>query len=372
MTASITKTKAKTSWGNALYTGEKNYDVVKYRRRFYAVSVLLCVFALAAIGVRGLNLGIDFTGGSEFIISGTTEHDQDRAISAVHEIAPNDEPLVSSVGDNSIRVQTGAIDGQDKINSLRDKLVSAYGVSNDKVSNTTIGPTWGASVGSKALEGLVVFLIAIALFMSAYFHSVQMAAAGIVALLHDLIITVGVYAVVGWEITPASVIGFLTILGYSMYDTVVVFDKVHENTRAVFAQTRSKYSELANLAVNQTLVRSINTSVVALLPVGAILFFGVFYMGAGTLRDIALALFVGMAVGAYSSIFLATPLEVSLRQFSKKIKAHNHSVEVAREEFKKKLAESGQGVSEDAVRVAKLLSGVRLDNIAQPKRRKKK
>ncbi|MDR1447994.1 MAG: protein translocase subunit SecF [Candidatus Ancillula sp.] len=369
----MTKTvKARTSWGNALYTGEKSYDVVKYRWRFYAVSIFLCLIAVVAIGVRGLNLGIDFTGGSEFTISGTSEHDQNRAIAAVHEIMPNDEPLVSSVGNDSIRVQTGAIDGQDKINNLRDKLAGVYGVSNDKVSNTSIGPTWGASVGSKALEGLIVFLIAIALFMTMYFRSIQMAVGGIVALLHDLIITVGVYAIVGWEITPASVIGFLTILGYSMYDTVVVFDKVRENTRTVFSQTRSKYSELANLAVNQTLVRSINTSVVALLPIGAILFFGVFYMGAGTLRDIALALFVGMAVGAYSSVFLATPLEVSLRQSTKKIKAHNQSVEVAREEFKKKLTEFGQEIDEDAIKIAKLLPGVRLNNSAQPKRRKKK
>jgi preprotein translocase subunit SecF len=360
------------SWGNALYTGEKSYDIVKHRWWFYGVSLVLCVLALVAIGVRGLNLGIDFTGGSEFTISGTAEHDQDRAVAAVHEIAPNDEPLVSSVGDNSIRVQTGAIDGQDKINNLRDKLAKAYGVSSDKVSNTTIGPTWGASVGSKALEGLVVFLIAIALFMTAYFRSIQMAAGGIVALLHDLVITVGVYAVVGWEITPASVIGFLTILGYSMYDTVVVFDKVRENTRTVFSQTRSKYAEMANLAVNQTLVRSINTSVVALLPIGAILFFGVFYMGAGTLRDIALALFVGMAVGAYSSIFLATPMEVSLRQFTKKIKAHNLSVDNARDEFKKKLTDAGEEIDEKAIKVAKLLPGVRLDNTTQPKRKKKK
>jgi preprotein translocase subunit SecF len=360
------------SWGNSLYTGTKSYGIVKHRVQFYIVSIILCVLSLGSIWINGLNLGIDFTGGSEFTVSNAQTVEQEPATKAVHEVLPDDEPLVSKVGDNSVRVQTGEISDQDKVNDLRDKLADAYGVAHEDVSNTSIGPTWGASVGVKALQGLLVFLLAAAVFMSLYFRSWRMALAGIVALLHDLIVTVGVYAVVGWEITPASVIGFLTILGYSMYDTVVVFDKVRENTKTTFEQTRSTYAELANLAVNQTLVRSINTSVVALLPIGSILFFGVFSMGAGTLRDIALALFVGMAIGAYSSIFLATPLEVSLNNGSKKVIEHNKKVADARAELSEQLKELGQDSSVDAVVSAKLLPGVRLDNKVQPKRRRKK
>jgi preprotein translocase subunit SecF len=198
-----------------------------------------------------------------------------------------------------------------------------------------------------------------------------MAAAGIIALIHDLIITVGIYAIVGWEVTPASVIGFLTILVYSMNDTVVVFDKVRENTKDVFKQVRTTYADFANLAVNQTLVRSINTTVVALLPVGAVLFFGVFFMGAGTLRDIALALFVGMAVGAYSSIFLATPLEVALRATDKRVQDNNRKVALNRAEVAAELAASGQDSSVDAVLTAKLMPGKRLENAQQPRRKRK-
>jgi preprotein translocase subunit SecF len=154
----------------------------------------------------------------------------------------------------------------------------------------------------------------VALVIALYFRTWKMAVAALVALLHDLTLTVGVYAIVGFEVTPASVIGFLTILGYSLYDTVVVFDKVRENTEHITATTKRTFGEAANLAVNQTLVRSINTSVVALLPVGSILFIGAFLLGAGTLKDIALALFVGIAVGTYSSVFIATPLLVHLRE----------------------------------------------------------
>jgi preprotein translocase subunit SecF len=169
-------------------------------------------------------------------------------------------------------------------------------------------------VSRKAIQGLVIFLGLVALVISLYFRTWKMAAAGLVALMFDLTMTVGIYSLVGFEVTPASVIGFLTILGYSLYDTVVVFDKVRENTEHVTASTKQTYGEAANLAVNQTLVRSINTSVVALLPVASILFIGAFLLGAGTLKDLSLALFVGIAAGTLSSIFIATPLLVDLRR----------------------------------------------------------
>ena len=200
------------------------------------------------------------------------------------------------------------------------------------VTVSFVGPSWGQTVSSKALQGLIVFLLLVAAFIAIYFRNWKVAVAAIVALLHDLVITVGIYALVGFEVTPASVIGFLTILGYSLYDTVVVFDKVRENTAHITAQTKRTYSDAANLAVNQTLVRSINTSVVALLPVGSILFIGAFLLGAGTLKDLSLALFVGIATGTYSSVFIATPLLADLREREPEMRALHRRVTSRRQE----------------------------------------
>ena len=181
------------------------------------------------------------------------------------------------------------------------------------ITTQSVGPSWGADITRQALIGLGVFILLVILFLTIYFE-IRMAMAAIVALLHDLLITIGVYAITGFEVTPATVIGVLTILGYSLYDTVVVFDKVKENTRGILAQSRLNYQEAANLALNQTLIRSINTSIVALLPVAAILIVGVGILQAGTLKDLALALFVGIAAGTYSSVFIATPLLVQLKE----------------------------------------------------------
>jgi preprotein translocase subunit SecF len=182
-----------------------------------------------------------------------------------------------------------------------------------EINSSVIGPSWGKSIAKKALTGLIVFVVLVVLFIWAYFREWRMSVAAIIALAHDLVITVGVYSLTGFEVTPATVTGLLTILGYSLYDTVVVFDKVRENTRGIGTSTRRTYAQAANLAVNQTLVRSINTSLAALLPVGAILYVGTFQLGSGPLKDLALALFVGMATGTYSSIFIATPLLAVLK-----------------------------------------------------------
>jgi preprotein translocase subunit SecF len=200
----------------------------------------------------------------------------------------------------------------------------------DEVSQQSIGATWGAQILDRALLALGVFLVLVVLFIWAYFREWKMSVAALVALAHDVLITVGVYALVGFEVTPASVTGLLTILGYSLYDTVVVFDKVRENTKGFTTNNRKTYAELANLAVNQTLVRSINTSVTALLPVAALLFVGVVVVGTGPLKDLALALFVGMAAGAYSSIFLATPLAVQLKERDAPVKAQAKRVQARR------------------------------------------
>lgn len=316
-------------WGNDLYTGRRSYDIVGRRRVWFTVSGVLVLLSVVFLFTPGLQPGIEFRGGSEFTVSNAATTDQQPAIDAVAEVAPDEVPRVTNVGTSSLRIQTSELTN-DQVEQVRTALEDAYGVTQDDVASSFIGPTWGKDVSQKAIQSLVVFLVLVTLVMTLYFRNWRMAIAAIIALFHDLVITVGVYAAVGWEVTPATVIGFLTILGYSIYDTVVVFDKVRENTDGVLDQSRATYAERANLAVNQTLVRSINTSVVALLPVAAILFIGAFVLGAGTLRDIALALFVGMIVGAFSSIFLATPLEVTLRERERPIREHTAKVLAAR------------------------------------------
>ncbi len=316
-------------WGNDLYTGRRSYDIVGRRKVWYTISVVLVLLSALLLIKPGIEPGIEFRGGSEFMVSGVSTTEQDAAYEAVATIAPEEVPRVTQVGSTALRIQTATLDNE-QVEQVRSALAEAYSVDVNQVTSSFIGPTWGKDVSQKAITSLVVFLALAAVLMAIYFRNWRMACAAIIALFHDLIITVGIYAGVGWEVTPATVIGFLTILGYSIYDTVVVFDKVRENTAGVLDQRRVTYAEQANLAVNQTLVRSINTSVVALLPVGAILFIGAFVLGAGTLRDIALSLFIGMIVGAFSSVFLATPLEVTMRNREKAIREHTALVLAAR------------------------------------------
>lgn len=362
-------------WGNDLYTGEKSYNIVGNRRKFYVVAIAAIVLCFAVLGIRQVNLGIEFRGGSQFTITNATNSDQQLAIEAIQSIKSDEVARVSNVGSNAVRVQTAEL-SEDEVTAAREALAVAYNVSEDDVASSFVGPTWGQDVSKKALTGLVVFLLLVMVVMSIYFRAWRMAAAAIIALFHDLIITVGVYALIGWEITPATVIGLLTILGYSIYDTVVVFDKVRENTSGITEQHLSTYAERANLAVNQTLVRSINTSVVALLPVGSILFIGAFLLGAGTLRDISLSLFIGMAVGAYSSIFLATPLEVSLRMSEPKIVAHTEEVLAMRSAGSTTVDAAAvdapvRGADVRASANGQVKAGQHLGNRVQPKRKRK-
>jgi preprotein translocase subunit SecF len=244
---------------------------------------------------------------------------------AVAQVAKDDNidgaaaPIVNTSGPKNIRIQTEPLDN-DQATAVSQAIQKSVGVDSGAISRDAIGATWGAQVANRALLGLGVFLVLVVLFIWAYFREWKMSVGAIVALAHDLLITVGVYALSGFEVTPATVTGILTILGFSLYDTVVVFDKVRENTKNL-ARTRQTYAEAANLAINQTLVRSINTSIVALLPVGALLYVGVVSLGSGALKDLALALFVGMAAGTYSSIFIATPLVVQLKELEPGIRA---------------------------------------------------
>jgi preprotein translocase subunit SecF len=229
----------------------------------------------------------------------------------VHSVEPNAVVKVATIGESGVRVQTDQLTTV-QTQQVSDELKVVY--ETDTVSSSFIGATWGADVTANALRGLAVFVLFAAVLMALYFRTWKMSAAAILALLHDLVITVGVYAATGFEITPAAVIGFLTILGYSLYDTVVVFDKIRENTAELGDESNRTFGEAVNLAVNQTLVRSINTGVVAALPVAAILFIGSFILGADTLRDISLALFVGTILGTYSTPFVAAPLYAMFRQ----------------------------------------------------------
>ncbi len=362
-------------WGNDLYTGRRSYQIVGRRRLWFAIAGIFVILSGLVLGFKGLEPGIEFRGGSEFTVSNPADTSQQIAIDTITEISPTEEVRVSTVGGSSLRIQTSQLTNE-QVEEVRGALAEAYDVELSAVASAFIGPTWGQDVSGKAIQGVVVFLVLVAIVMTLYFRTWRMALAAIVALLCDLTITVGVYAAVGFEVTPATVIGLMTILAYSIYDTVVVFDKVRENTRGVTEQTRSTYGEKANLAVNQTLVRSINTSVVALLPVGAILFVGAFLLGAGTLRDIALSLFVGMGVGAFSSIFLATPLEVEFQERGETIKDHTARVLAARA----KLVEES-GLEPDAALIAaagagvgahrQLQPGTHLGHTAQPKRKKR-
>ena len=299
--------------GDALYTGDKSINFVGRRKLWYTISALLIVVSaiLPFTLHNGFNFGIEFKGGSSFTVT-TQNPSVTEARAAVEEAGVSGEAIIQLVGDNKVRVQTGSLETAQN-NAVQDALAAKFSVAVGSIDTQIIGPSWGKEITKKAVYGLFAFLLAVMIFLAMAFEP-KMAIAAIVAVVHDVFITVGIYALVGFDVTPATVIGFLTILGYSLYDTVVVFDKVRENTKSIAASGKSTYSDAANLAVNQTIVRSANTSIIALLPVGSILFVGAGLLGAGTLKDLSLALFIGLAVGTYSSIFIAPPVLAQLRE----------------------------------------------------------
>lgn len=299
--------------GNALHDGTRSVPIVRRRRTWYLISVAVVLVLGALALLRGPNLGIEFTGGSEFQVAGVSSTDQTAARDIVREELPDTEPKITVIGGDTLRVQTTQLDSTQTA-TIAQELAEGYGVEAEAVSTSYIGPVWGADITQKMLRGILVFLVLVAAAMALYFRDLRVSGAAMIALFHDMLITAAVYGVVGFEITPGTVIGFLTILGYSLYDTIVVFDKVRENTAGMSDTRGPAYAGRVELAANQTLVRSINTSVVALLPVGSILVIGAFLLGAGTLKDISLALFVGILAGTYSSIFLAPGLLVDLHR----------------------------------------------------------
>jgi len=304
-----------TQFGNRLYTGETSINFIGRKWLWYAVSAVAILLAVGATVLRGgFSFGIEFRGGSEFQILGASDVTTSIALETItSEIGADAQVRSTLVGGSTIRVQTDQLTTEET-DAIRGQLADAYSVSLDSVTSRFIGASWGSDITGQALRALAIFVALVSVVMALYFRTWKMSVAAIVAMIHDLVITAAVYGAFGLEVTPAAIIGLLTILGYSLYDTVVVFDKIRENTSVSYDVSKRTFAESVNLAVNQTLVRSINTSVVAVLPVGSILFIGSFLLGAGTLRDISLALFIGILAGAYSTMFIAAPLYAQLRE----------------------------------------------------------
>jgi preprotein translocase subunit SecF len=285
---------------------------------------------LVPVAKGGFNLGIDFRGGNEFQVSHSANKDVKVGQDAVTSVASEADPTVTSEAGGIMRVQTKTLKNSEEGTKVRAALAEAYGTDTKNVSMSSIGPTWGADVSKQAAIGLVAFIVLVALLMALYFRTWKMSLAAIVGLLVVVVVTAGIYATTGFEVTPSAIIGFLTILSYSLYDTVVVFDKVRENTHDPSERATLTFGEQVNRAVNQTLVRSINTSVVAILPVGSILFIGAMLLGAGTLEDLSTAIFVGIIVSALSTLFIQAPLYAQFRIGEPEVKKHDDAVLAAR------------------------------------------
>jgi len=300
----------KASLRHRLYHGETSFDFMGRKRMWFAISGLVIALGIVSLFTQGLNLGIDFKGGVAWTakakgVSVGTMRD------AVRPFGIGDA-TIQTTGNGFIKVSSKHLP-QDKQNQVTGAIANTAHSTPQQVSITDVGPSWGKAVTNKARTALIVFFILITVYISFRFEW-KMAVAAIVAVIHDILITVGIYSLSRFVVTPATVVAFLTILGYSLYDTIVVFDRIEENTRGLSASGRMTYSDTVNLSMNQVLMRSLNTSLVAILPVASVLFIGVYFLGATALEDFALALLVGLITGAYSSIFIASPVLVLLKE----------------------------------------------------------
>ena len=309
----------KTSLWHKLYHGETAFDFVGNSKRWFGAPGLIILIGLISLGTRGLNFGIDFRGGTAWEVP-TASVSVPAARDALRPLGFG-EAKVQVLGGGAgrlLRVQADPQGGTDaekrvKVEKVTAALANVAKVQASRIGVSEVGPSWGKDVTSKAIRALIVFLVVITLYISLRFEP-KMAIAALVALLHDILVTVGIYSLSGFEVTPATIVAFLTILGYSLYDTIVVFDKVEENTRGLAASGRMTYGDMVNLSMNQVLMRSLNTSLVAILPILSVLIVGAYLLGAITLQDFGLALSVGLFTGAYSSIFIASPLLAVLKR----------------------------------------------------------
>ncbi|MGK5677836.1 protein translocase subunit SecF [Actinoplanes sp. URMC 104] len=320
-----------------LYAGEANVNIIGRRKLWFTIAAVLVLLSIGSFAFNKFHLGIEFAGGTSFSVPAKTTDGRtltqaeasDAVERAIQSVDPGAEVGAAQQvgltgGKQSFTVRASALSAQ-QAEQAKTALVEDLNVPASEVSDDQVSAAWGGQVTRQALLGLIIFLIVVMIYLVVRFEW-RMAVAALSSLLLDLVLTAGIYSLVGFEVTPSTVIGFLTILGYSLYDVVVVFDKVQENTRGITAGSTRTYSEAANLAVNQTLMRSINTGLVALLPVGGLLFIGAGLLGAGTLKDLGLVLFVGMGLGVISSIVFAAPVLTVLKDREPKIKAHTARV----------------------------------------------
>jgi preprotein translocase subunit SecF len=346
-----------------LYTGTGAFEVMGRRKLWYSVSGLIVAIALASILLRGFTFGIDFEGGTKVSMpaasqSGTVTTEQvETVFNEALGRAPQSVVVVGSGDSATVQIRSDTLDNQE-IEELRTALFDAFQPkgadgqpAKQAISDSAVSETWGGQITEKALIALVVFLVLAALYITVRYER-YMAVAALATLVFDLVVTAGVYSLVGFEVTPATVIGLLTILGFSLYDTVIVFDKVEENTNGFEHTTRRTFAEQANLAVNQTFMRSINTSLISVLPILALMVIAVWLLGVGTLMDLALVQLVGVIVGTYSSIFFATPLLVSLRERTELVRTHTRRVMNRRKGAAAKVAETPTETAQDPVGAA--------------------
>lgn len=315
-----------------LYRGEAGIEVVGRRKLWFGIAGAVLLIAVISMITIGFKPGIEFSGGNEYRVpasAGSLAQVEDAVAAAVAEAGVEDGAIlagtqVGSGAEATYAVRTPKLDGR-QTDAVAQGIASKLGIDARDISDSQVSEAWGQQVTQKALLGLVVFIAVVSVYLIIRFEW-RMAAAAVASLLFDLVATAAVYSLVGFEVTPSTVIGFLTILGFALYDVVVVFDKVQENTRSITGSSTQTYAEATNLAINQTLMRSINTSAVALLPVGGLLFIGAGLLGAGTLKDLGLVLFIGMGTAFFSSLFFATLVLVTLKEQDPKIANHTKRV----------------------------------------------
>lgn len=348
------KEQEKGSWLSQMYNGTGNFPFVAKRRLSYQILITIFVVCIATIGFRGFNLGIDFEGGTRISMPPTSSVQQDdveRVFTEATGVEPNAVQTVGSGDSRVIEINSQRL-SEEQIREARTALfeefkpVNAQGQpSEDAVNDSTVSESWGSSITQRMLLALGVFVLAVFAYIGLRMER-DMAISAIIGVLIDLTIVSGLYALLGLDVSPATVIGLLTILAYSLYDTVVVFDKVQENTAGLFDSNRATYGEQVNLAINQTVMRSINTSIFSLVPIAALLVIAVWLMGVGTLKDLALVQFIGVICGTFNSIFFAAPMLVSLKMRQKKYQEHDEQVRKARER-----AAAGEEPADDAEEV---------------------
>ncbi|SCF26725.1 protein translocase subunit secF [Micromonospora viridifaciens] len=358
---------AKSGLASRLYRGEADLNIVGRRKLWFAVAGLLVLVAVLSFAIRGFSLGIEFAGGNSFQVPasvGTLDQAEAKVNEALADKGGEAHVVTAQkVGGTSgeyYEMRTPQLSAE-QANAVKTEMAEKFGINADQISGSQVSEAWGSQVTERALLGLLIFIALVAVYLIIRFEW-RMSVAAIASLLTNLLLTAGIYSLVGFEVTPSTIIGFLTILGFALYDVVVVFDKVQENTRGITANNNTTYGEAANLALNQSLMRSLNTSVVALLPVGGLLFIGAGLLGAGTLKDLGLVLFVGMAVAFLTSILLATPALVLLKNQDPRISAHNKRVlarrgAVARGEVTPKGTPRAVVAGDDAIDTEAALAG---------------